>query len=156
MQCSGRRIWCSEESGRQKRYRSMKQGNIISKQYKKDLIFAAAVLAAVVILGLSFQIGGRKKAETENGLLEITIDGEVYGEFPLDEDTEMTLSSSYGNNTVVIEAGSAYVKEADCPDRICVGMRKIASEGEIICCLPHRLFLTVRGGEDAAYDAVAY
>lgn len=131
----------------------MKQGNIISKQYKKDLLFAAAVLAAVVILGLSFRISGKNKAETENGLLEITIDGEVYGEFPLDKDTEMTLSSSYGNNTVVIEAGSAYVKEADCPDRICVGMQKIASEGEIICCLPHRLFLTVRGGEDAAYDA---
>lgn len=126
------------------------------KQHKRDLIFAAAVLAAAAVSGLFFWIGGRSDAEEEGGMLEITIDGELYGNFPLDEDTEMTIASPYGSNTVVIEQGRAYVKEADCPDRICEGMQEIARDGEIICCLPHRLFLTVREGEDAAYDAVAY
>lgn len=122
--------------------------------YKKDMIFAAVVLAAAVIFSGFLWIGSRNKAE--GGVLEITIDGELYGEFPLDEDTERIISSSYGCNTVVIEQGGAYVKEADCPDKICVGMHKITNEGEVICCLPHRLFLTVRGGEDAAYDTIAY
>lgn len=126
------------------------------RQYKKDLILAAAVLAAAAISGLYFWSGGRNKAETEGGMLEITIDGELYGEFPLDEDTEMEIASSYGYNTVVIEQGEAYVKEADCPDKICEGMQKIARDGEVICCLPHRLFLIVRGGEEAAYDVIAY
>lgn len=134
----------------------MKPENTLWKQYKKDLILAAAVLAAAAILGLYFWIGGRNKAETEGGILEITIDGELYGKFPLDEDTEMEITSSYGSNTVTIEGGMAYMKEADCPDKICEGMQKIARDGEVICCLPHRLFLTVRGGEEAAYDAVAY
>lgn len=125
------------------------------KRYKKDMIFIAAVLAASVILWLCFWIGGRNRSETGAGILEITIDGELYGEFPLDEDTEMVIESSYGSNTVVIERGRAYVKEADCPDKICVKMKEIAHDGEIICCLPHRLFLTVRGG-GADYDAVAY
>ena len=122
--------------------------------YKKDMIFAAVVLAAAVIFSGFLWIGGRNKAE--GGLLEITIDGEIYGTFSLEEDMEMTVTSSYGSNTVVIESGSAYVKEADCPDKICEGMRRIASDGESICCLPHRLFLTVRGGADGDYDAVAY
>lgn len=126
------------------------------RQYKKDLIFIAAVLAAAVILGLYFWIGSRNKERTENGMLEITIDGELYGIYPLKEDTEMIVNSRYGSNTVVIEQGRAYVKEADCPDKICVGMQEIARDGEIICCLPHRLFLTVRDGKAAAYDAVAY
>lgn len=122
------------------------------KRYKKDMIFIAAVLAASVILGLYFWGDGGNKPET--GILEITIDGELYGEFPLNEDTEMEVRSSYGSNTVVIERGKAYVKEADCPDKICAGMREIALDGESICCLPHRLFLTVRNGETADYDAV--
>lgn len=134
----------------------MRSKNTLWRQYKKDLILAAAVLAAAAISGLYFWIGGRNKAETEGGMLEITIDGELYGEFPLDEDKEMVVTSSYGSNTVVIEQGRAYVTGADCPDKICEGMQKIARDGEIICCLPHRLFLTVRGGEEAAYDAVAY
>lgn len=126
------------------------------RQYKKDLIFIAAVLAAAVILGLYFWTGSRNKEKTESGMLEITIDGELYGIYPLKEDTEMIVNSRYGSNTVVIEQGRAYVKEADCPDKICVGMQEIARDGEIICCLPHRLFLTVRDGKAAAYDAVAY
>lgn len=126
------------------------------RQYKKDLIFIAAVLAAAVILGLYFWTGSRNKEKTESGMLEITIDGELYGIYPLKEDTEMIVNSRYGSNTVVIEQGRAYMKEADCPDKICVGMQEIARDGEIICCLPHRLFLTVRDGKAAAYDAVAY
>ena len=126
------------------------------KHYKKDLILVAAVLAAAVILGLYFWIDGRSKTKTEGGVLEITIDGELYRSFPLNEDKEMVITSSYGSNIVVIEQGRAYVKEADCPDKICVGMKEITSDGEIICCLPHRLFLTVRDREDAGYDAVAY
>lgn len=134
----------------------MKPENTLWKQYKKDLILAAAVLAAAAIMGFYFWICGRNKAEVENGILEITIDGELYGDFPMDEDTEMAITSSYGSNTVVIEQGIAYVKEADCPDKVCAGMPEISHDGEVICCLPHRLFLTVRGGEDAAYDAIAY
>ena len=124
--------------------------------YKRDILLAAAVLAAAAVLGLYFRMGNRNKAETEKGVLEITIDGELYGNFPLKEDKEMIVTSSYGSNTVVIEQGRAYVKEADCPDKICVGMQEIKGDGEIICCLPHRLFLTVREGEDVGVDVIVY
>lgn len=125
--------------------------------YKKDIVLVAAVLAAAVVLLLIYRFGnGRSNEETAGGVLEITIDGELYGEFPLSEDRKMTVTSSYGNNTIAIEQGRAYVIEADCPDKICVGMQGIAGDGEIICCLPHRLFLTVRGESSGEYDAVAY
>lgn len=125
--------------------------------YKKDIILVAAVLAAAVILLFAYRIGSSgNNRETADGVLEVMIDGDLYGNFPLSEDREMIVTSSYGNNTVVIEQGRAYVKEADCPDKICEGMQKISGDGEVICCLPHRLFLTVRGGDSAGYDAVVY
>lgn len=124
---------------------------------KKDVILVAVVLAAAVVLLSVYQLGnGRNDEETAGGVLEITIDGELYGNFSLSEDREMVITSPYGNNTVVIEQGRVFVKEADCPDRICVEMQEISSDGGIICCLPHRLYLTMRVGESAGYDAVAY
>lgn len=129
---------------------------LILKSYRRDICLAAAVLAAAVILGLCFWAGRDGKPENAEGMLEITIDGELYGRFPLNEEREMVITSDYGSNTVVIGQGMAAVKEADCPDRICVGMKEIARDGEIICCLPHRLFLTVRSDQSAEYDAAAY
>lgn len=127
------------------------------KSNQKDFIFVAAVLVATIILGVVFWIrGSRSATKTAGGVLEITIDGELYGSYPLKQEREIEVVSSYGRNMVVIEDGKAFVKEADCPDKICVGMPRISQEGEVICCLPHRLFLNVKDGEDDGLDAVAY
>lgn len=115
------------------------------KNNQKDVIFVAAALAAALILGLLFwRKGGESKADMAGGVLEITIDGALYGSYPLNKEQEMEVVSSYGRNTVVIKEGGVSVTAADCPDKICVGMPKIAQEGEVICCLPHRLFLNVK------------
>lgn len=124
---------------------------------KKDICLAAAVLTAALVCGLVFWgDNSKKKGGMESSVLEITIDGELYGNFPLNEDMEGTITTSYGSNTVVIEQGLAYVREADCPDKICAGMPRISQDGEMICCLPHRLFLAVRADKDSGYDAVVY
>lgn len=131
--------------------------NKFPESYKKDMMMVAAVLAAAVILTLIYQYkNGNHKAESTDAILEITIDGELYGTYPLNEEQKIDVISSYGRNTVVIKENAATVTEADCPDKICAEMQKISQDGEIICCLPHRLFLTVRGAEDAGYDAASY
>lgn len=128
--------------------------NRFRREYQKDIVLAAAVLAAAVVLLLLYR--GKNGTEDTDGVLEVTIDGELYGSFPMKEDMETTITTSHGSNTVVIEQGQAYVREADCPDKICAGMPRISQDGEMICCLPHRLFLTVRSAESAGYDSVAY
>lgn len=135
-----------------------KEGNrSFFSAHSKDICLVAAVLTAALVLGLVFRHdNGKNRAGNADGVLEITIDGELYGTFPLKEDMETTVATSYGSNTVVIEQGKAYVREADCPDKICAGMPKISRDGEIICCLPHRLFLTVRKKRDGGYDAITY
>lgn len=110
---------------------------------KKDFLFAAAVLVAALVSGLFFLYKNGKE-EKKEGVLEITIDGALYGTYSLTEARQIVVNSSYGSNTVVIEQGMAYVTQADCPDKICAQMPQISQEGESICCLPHRLFLTVK------------
>jgi len=60
-----------------------------------------------------------------------------------------------GENTLVIRDGRADIVAADCPDRLCVHQPSITRDGESIICLPHRITVTVEGGDAAAVDDVA-
>ena len=45
---------------------------------------------------------------------------------------------------IEIKDGEVSVKEADCPDKICVNHKKISNVGESIICLPHKLVIEIR------------
>ena len=72
-------------------------------------------------------------------------DGEEIARYSLSEDGEYPLNG--GTNLLVIEGGEAYMKDADCPDRVCVGTGRIGYAGQSIICLPNRLSVTVVGEE---------
>ncbi len=121
------------------------------KYNKKDLLFIICVLLAVAFLGIVFW---RKRTDQNGSYIEITIDGELYGSYSLEQEQEIVVESSYGTNSVVIKDGKAFVAEADCPDQVCVAMQPVSRSGEIICCLPHHLFIEAYGKEKAPYDAM--
>ena len=95
------------------------------------------------------------------GVAVVTVDGKTEAVLPLSKDTAFGLNSAYLGlaeegfaNVIVVENGRVCVKEASCPDRVCVRTGWIEYEGESIVCLPHKLVVTVRGGE-AGPDAYA-
>lgn len=47
-------------------------------------------------------------------------------------------------NLLVIDGGAANMIQADCPDKICVGMPTISNEDECIVCMPNKVIVTVR------------
>lgn len=117
---------------------------------KNDILLAAAVLVTAVVVYLAvYGIGG-----SEGVTVQVMKDGEVYAEYPLYEDRKVLLDygQQEGMNVLVIENGSAAVTEADCPDKLCVKQRAVSRDGESIVCLPHKLVITVVGGEEAEYD----
>lgn len=117
---------------------------------KNDILFAAAVLVTAVVVYLAvYRTGG-----SEGVTVQVMKDGEMYAEYPLYEDRKVQLDygQQEGMNVLVIENGSAAVTEADCPDKLCVKQRAVSRDGESIVCLPHKLVITVVGGEEAEYD----
>ena len=76
----------------------------------------------------------------------IKVDGEIVKIVNL-TDTNNIIVNGYdgGTNTVVIENGTVYMTEADCPDKICVNTGKISKIGETIVCLPHRVVVEIQG-----------
>lgn len=56
---------------------------------------------------------------------------------------------------IEIAEGGVRMKEADCPDQICVSRGLIQKSGQSIVCLPHRLVIRLEQVGDQELDAVA-
>ena len=121
------------------------------KKYTRDLILVGILLAAALLL--FFLVRSHQKQETGTGAVAVvTVDGQEIGRYPLNKNGTFPLNG--GSNILVVENGEAWVSEADCPDKICMGMGRISRDGEFIACLPNRLIVVVEGGEQALVDGM--
>ena len=109
---------------------------------KNDLLLIGAVLLiALLAFGAwNLRFGG------EGAVAVVTSDGVEKARLPLNKDRELLVTAGERQqNLVVVEDGKVYVKEATCPDAVCVRTGRISADGEIIVCLPHQLIVTVEG-----------
>ena len=114
---------------------------------KNDWILIAAVLCvAAICLGIHFFA-----ADSEQVMVEISVDGELFGQYRLDEEQTIDIN---GTNRLKIADGRADMIWADCPDKLCVHQKAISRDGESIICLPNKLVVSVVGGEESKLDAV--
>lgn len=114
---------------------------------RNDWILIAVVLAvSAIFLGIHFF-----HPQQKYGMAEVTIDGEVYGSWPLSEDRTVEIGDG---NRLVIRDGKADMVWADCPDKLCVNQKAISREGESIICLPNKVVISIVGGEEREVDAV--
>ena len=113
---------------------------------RNDWILITVVLAvSAIFLGIHVF-----RPQQKDGMAEVTIDGEVFGSWPLSEDRTVEIGDG---NRLVIEDGKANMVWADCPDKMCVNQKAISREGESIICLPHRLIIRIEGGVKPDFDA---
>ena len=120
------------------------------KNHKRDLILIGILLLTALILFLLFK---DKQRNEPDAVAVVTVDGTEIARYPLSQDGTFVLNE--GSNTLVIENGEAWVSEANCPDKLCMGFGKISKNGEIIVCLPNRLIVMIEGGEASEIDAIA-
>lgn len=118
------------------------------KTHRNDVLLIAVLLILGGALALFLYI-----TRQAGGYVSVRVDGELLMELPLSEDTQIVLGEEEHTNTLVIENGTARVVEASCPDQICVNQGAVRYAGESIVCLPHKLVVTVEGGQANDVDA---
>ena len=94
------------------------------------------IIIALVFLALWFIPKG------QGGEAAIYVDGKLYERLSLDEDSQITVKSQWGKNTVSVEKGIVTISYADCPDKLCA-KEKISASGGSIVCLPNRLSIII-------------
>ena len=67
---------------------------------------------------------------------------------------EIIVNSEYGTNTIEIKDGKIRIKEADCPDKVCVRTGWTDSPALPIVCLPHKVTVTIKKEKNDGIDAV--
>lgn len=107
-----------------------------------DFVVLAAALALFALSALLLW-----RPATPGDTVTISASGAVWGVYPLGTDRVVELPG----NTVVIEDGAVYMRDADCPDGICVAQGRLNGAGLIVC-LPNRV--VVRVDASGGYDAV--
>ena len=101
-----------------------------------DIILVASLLVVALLAILIVEV-----TREDGAYVSITVQGDGEIQIPLSEDGEYILNG--GTNTLVIEDGKAYMKEASCPDGLCTHQGKISRSGQRITCLPNRVFIIV-------------
>ena len=113
------------------------------KKLKNDIILAVVVIAIAATGLLLLNI-----FKTEGAFAVIKIDGKETERYPLSINTEVVIETGDdGRNTLVIEDNKAFMKDANCPDKICEGHSKISYKGETIVCLPHKVVIEIVADE---------
>ncbi len=109
------------------------------RKLKNDIILAVIVVAVAATGLLLLNV-----FKTEGSFAVIKIDGKETERYPLSVNTEVVIETGDdGRNTLVIEGNKAFMKDANCPDKICEGHSKISYKGETIVCLPHKVVIEI-------------
>lgn len=118
------------------------------KVKKREVIFVLVLAAALLLWVLWPKQQGQR--------VSVTVDGEAAGSYALTQDRQIPLEGYGGYSlTLVIQDGKAHVEDSSCPDLICQNHAPISRDSEQIVCLPARIVITVTGGEEEGFDAIA-
>lgn len=117
----------------------------------RDCLFLASLFLIGIVLTAVIYCFSK-----QGSTITITVDGQLYGTYALNESREIPVElEGRVANIIVIEGGSAYMKDADCPDKLCMHQGAISRNGQTIVCLPHKLVVEVVGGEKEEYDSIS-
>lgn len=123
----------------------------MSKKAVHDIFLVLAVLLVAGSVYMYTVMPGRSPAASSVKVV-VRVDGEVYGEYPLNSNKVIDLSTERGSNKIIINDSNVWMEDADCPDKVCVKTGKIKSTGQTIVCLPHRVVIEIKG-DNADIDA---
>ncbi len=110
---------------------------------KADIV----LLAALIAFGLAAAyISVRPRGE--GACVRITVNGELYGTYPLTDDRTVVIEQNGHHNEVQIHGGTARMLYSDCKNQICVNTGAISGTNQTIVCLPNRVLVEIIGGEE--------
>lgn len=123
---------------------------------RNDIILLVTVLL-LSCAGILF-VNYRKnsvKTDIAKAKVLMSVDGKVEQEIDLSKDGDYAIVNDNGDfNTINITQGVVRMKEANCPDKLCIHQGKISKNGETIVCLPHGLIVEIKSEDNPELDIV--
>lgn len=113
---------------------------------KKVLIITCSMIAAIFFISVTALIGMNLE-EPSHKTAEIYQDGTLLYTIDLNNVTanyELTVTGdNNAYNVILVEQGQISMKEASCPDKLCVHMGKIHNASLPVTCLPNKVVIRI-------------
>lgn len=116
------------------------------------------LMAVIVVLALA-GIGGELwlRPAVERAQAQVLVDGYVVRTVPLDgRQEEFRVTGPSGYNVVQVDGTRVRVRDADCPDKLCIKMGWISQPPQQIVCVPNHVVVRVVGGRPDDVDAIIH
>lgn len=105
---------------------------------KADIILL--IILVVLGLGASFlSVYGK----TAGDQVRVSVDGEVYGIYHLNQNQEIDVAQNGHTNHITIKDGTVSMSYSDCRNQICVHTGAISETKDSIVCLPNRVVVEI-------------
>lgn len=117
---------------------------------KNDCVFISFLALFCIAVCVWVYKGGA----VEGSNILITVDGKEYGTCSLLVEQTITIGEGDTINIIEIKGGKAYMREASCPDQLCVHQNEISFDKESIICLPNKVVITVISDVESDVDGV--
>ena len=140
----------------------MKSGWIIETGKKREYVMTSydkaliLVLIVAAVFGLYYTAAHRVSDADSYGA--VFVNGKEHSRIELTDKgpaQEFTITTPWGYNTVEVGNNRIRIKEASCPDQICVKEGWIEKAGEMIVCMPNRVYIKIVAKE-REIDDIAY
>lgn len=116
---------------------------------KADIILFVILVVLSIALSVAVAFGN-----TDGSQVVVSVAGEPYGTYRLDQDQEVTVKQKNHVNKFIIKDGKVQMTESDCRNKICIHDGAINKTRQTLVCLPNRVVIEIRGGGEE-YDAIS-
>lgn len=113
------------------------------KRYKKDIIVVSILLIVALGCYLYFNATNNKSV----GYVQVYREDSLIKSYRINQDGKYEIKTENDFNEIIIENGSVFMKDANCPDKLCIKQGTISKNGESIICLPHKLVVKISSEE---------
>lgn len=124
---------------------------MMKRLYINDFVLNLIIVVLCLLLPVVLSVVGKNKEKT----VVVTLEGEIVKECNLDEN--VSFSPDSGKTLVKVENGKAYIEKSDCPDGLCMDMKKAQNNGDSVVCVPNKVTVTVKSqkNEETGADVIA-
>lgn len=111
------------------------------------------VIYITITIAMTWYVVSDKMGATADQI-QVYSDGEIVKSIPLPaEDQSFMIENDLGKIKIEIKSNQVSVVESDCPDQICVHTKAINQGGEMIVCLPNKMYVEIKKKENNNSEA---
>ena len=121
----------------------------MKRKYMADILLIIFLIISTIMISIFIY----REPASHDLQVEVCVEGEVIKTYPLSKDSDYYMEDKLSiGNTLVIDGGFVYIKDANCNDELCVKQGRIKRANESIICLPHKLVVKITSGDDSGSD----